>query len=79
MKISCRLKFHQSIWRLVGSFSFFFFFFLVFSRATPAAYGGSQNRGQFGTVVASLHHSHSNARSELRLQPTPQLPAVLDP
>ena len=26
-----------------------------------------------------LHHSHSNARSELRLQPTPQLMATPDP
>ena len=42
--------------------SFFFplFFFWRF-RATPAAYGGSQARGQIGAVVAS--HSHSNAGS----------------
>ena len=35
----------------------------AFSRATPAAYGGSQARGQIGAVAASLHHSHSNAGS----------------
>ena len=26
-----------------------------------------------------LHHSHSNARSEPHLQPTPQLAATMDP
>ena len=34
------------------------------------AYGGSQERGLIGAVAAGLHHSHSNARSELRLQST---------
>ena len=57
----------------------FFLVFLFFSRALPAAYGGSQARGLMGAVAASLHHSHSNARSEPRLQPTPQLTAMLDP
>ena len=60
------------------------------------AYGGSQARGLFRAVatglhqshsnegsncVCDLHHSHSNARSELHLRPTPQLRAtpVLNP
>ena len=30
-------------------------------------------RGQMGAATASLHHSHSKARSEPNLQPTPQL------
>ena len=30
---------------------FFFFFFFVFSRATPAAYGGSQARGLIGAIA----------------------------
>ena len=30
-------------------------------------------------VTAGLHHSHSNAGSELRLQPLPQLMAMPDP
>ena len=30
-----------------------------------------------GAVAASLHHSHSNARSEPSLQPTAQLSAIL--
>ena len=47
-------------------------------RAAPAAYGGSQARGQVGATASGLHHSHSNGRSELHLRPTPQLIATLD-
>ena len=48
----------------LGFFHDFFFFCLsAFSRATPAAYGGSQARGQIGAVVASLCQSHSNVGS----------------
>ena len=57
---------------------FYFFIFLLF-RATPAAYGSSQVRGQIGAAGASLHHSHSNSGLELHLQPTPQLTATPDP
>ena len=49
--------------------NYFFFTFCLF-RAVPGAYGGSQARGLIGAVAASLCHCHSNARSELRLQPT---------
>ena len=42
---------------------FFFFVFLPFLWAAPAAYVGSQARGQIGAVAAGLHHSHSNAGS----------------
>ena len=35
--------------------------FFCFFMATPTAYGGSQARGQIGTVVTGLHHSHSTA------------------
>ena len=49
-----------------------------FSRAAPAAYGGSQARGLIRAVATSLHQSHSNARSEPRLQTTPELTATLD-
>ena len=45
---------------------FFFLSFYLF-RAAPSTYGGSQARGLIGTVVASLHHSHSNAESKLHL------------
>ena len=60
-------------------FFFLSFCLFAFSRATPAAYGGSQARGPIGVIATSLRHSHSNAGSELRLQPTPQLTATLDP
>ena len=58
----------------------FFFFFCLFaiSWAIPAAYGGSQARGRIGAVAASLRRSHSNAGSEPRLRPTPQLMAMPD-
>ena len=39
----------------------------LFFRATPAAYGDSQASVQIGAVAARLHHSHSNARTELHL------------
>ena len=68
--------------------SFFFFVFCLFvvvvvvvvaiSWAAPAAYGGSQARGPIGAVATGLRQSHSNAGSEPRLQPTPQLTATLD-
>ena len=48
-------------------------------RATPAAYGSSQARGQIRAVTTSLHHSHSNSGSELCLPLTPQLTATPDP
>ena len=48
----------------------FFFVFLPFLELLPAAYGGSQARGRIGAIAAGLRHSHSNAGSEPRLQPT---------
>ena len=58
--------------------SLFFFFFGLF-RAAPVAYESSHATGQIGDVAASLHHSHSNAGSKMRLQPIPQLMAMMDP
>ena len=58
---------------------FFFFFFLVFSRATPAACGGSQARGSIRAVATGLCQSHSNMGSQPRLQRLPQLTAMPDP
>ena len=48
-----------------------FFFCLFFGGTTPVAYGSSQARDRIGAAAASLHHSHSNARSKPRLGPTP--------
>ena len=62
-------------------FLFFFFFFFglfAFFRAAPVAHRGSQARGPIGAIATSLRQSHSNAGSEPRLQPTPQLRAMLD-
>ena len=57
--------------------SFYFFLFCLF-RAALMTYGGSQARGRIGGVAAGLCHSHTNARSELRLQPISQFAAMLD-
>ena len=76
------------MWSFYFFFIFIYFIFLSFcfvvvvvaiSWAAPAAYGGSQARGLIGAVAASLCQSHSNAGSEPRLQPTPQLTATPDP
>ena len=58
---------------------FFFFGLFAFSRAAPVAHGGSQARGRIEAVAAGLCQSHSNTGSEPRLQPTPQLMAMLNP
>ena len=42
----------------------------------PAAYGASQARGLIVAIATGL--GHSNAGSEPRLRPTPQLTATLD-
>ena len=54
-------------------------FCFCFSWAAPVAYGGSQARVRIGAVAACLHHSHSNAESNLCLQPIPQLTAMPNP
>ena len=38
--------------------------FIYVFRATPAAYGGSQAKGQNRAVATSLGHRHSNAGSK---------------
>ena len=85
------LKKHLSIRGMWGKFRFFkkvifeqrFVFFVLFCfclfRAVPEAYGGSQARGLIRAVAVGLHHSHSKARSEPHLRPTPQLMATPDP
>ena len=59
----------------------FYFLFFALSRAIPMAYGSSQARGQIRAAAAGLCHSHrhSHARSEPRLWPLLQLPAIPDP
>ena len=65
-------------WLVWGFFCCSFRLF-AFSRATPAAYGGSQARDRIEAVAAGLRHSHSNAGTEPHLQPPPQLTATPDP
>ena len=60
------------------SFLFFFFSFFLFTVA-PVAYGHSQARNRIRAATPGLTHSHSNARSEPCLPPTPQLLATPDP
>ena len=70
----------SEVWRDPFFFSLvFFFFFFAFSRAAPAACGGSQARGLIGAVATGLRQSHSNMRSQPHLRPTPQLTATPDP
>ena len=59
----------------------FIYLFCLFaiSWAARAAYGGSHARGRIRAVATGLRQSRNNAGSELRLQPTPQLRATLDP
>ena len=57
----------------------FSFWLCTFSRAVPTECSGSQARGLIGAGATSPRQSHSNVGSELRLRPTPQLPATLDP
>ena len=79
-----KLKTHVAcLFGLFGSHLSFFVCLFVFCfglfRAAPAVYGGSQARDQIGAVAAGLHHSHISTSSKLRLPPTPQLTATLDP
>ena len=37
----------------------YIYIYIVFFRAAPMAYGGSQTRGRIGAVAAGLHHSHN--------------------
>ena len=57
----------------------FFFCLFAISWATPEAYGGSRSRCLIGAVATGLRQSHSNAGSEPRLRPTPQIMAIPDP
>ena len=89
--VASLLIFGQLILHVSGFHSFFkklfiylfnlIFFFCLFRAAFClfVAYGSSQASGWIGAAAASLRHSHSNARSELHLPPTPQLTETLDP
>ena len=74
----CKMKKALLPQELYPPYSCYLFIYFLF-RAAPVACGGSQARGPTAARAAGLCHSHSNARSEICLQPTPQLTATLDP
>ena len=82
--LSLRFK-HENKAQKAGGFFVFcfvlfcFVVFLLFLWAAPTAYGGSEVRGRIGAVATGLRQRHSNAGSELRLQPISQLTATPDP
>ena len=61
--------------------SFPLWIYMYILTAASVAYGGSRARVQIGAVAFGLHHSHSNAGSELHLRIKPQLVAswILNP
>ena len=61
---------------VIANFSLSFF---CRFRGAPAAYGGSQARGQIGAVAAGLRHSHSNTDPGHTPPPMLQLAATPDP
>ena len=72
---------------LVGDISlwlyfYFYFYFIILSFVFLGPHPWHTEvpglGGPIRAVVAGLHHSHGNARSEPRLQPTPQLTTMLD-
>ena len=56
-----------------------FYLFIFLFRTAPVAYGSFKARGQIRAATAGVYLSHSNARSELSLQPAPQLMATPEP
>ena len=70
-------SYNNSTWDGGSLFCLGFFVLFCLFRATLAAFGSSQARGQIGAVAAGL--CHSNTGSEPCLWPTPQLMAMQDP
>ena len=66
---------HFSICLIPSFFFFFFFFFFLGFLGLPLWH---IEVPKLGTVAAGLHHSHSDARFKLHLQPTQQFMARLD-
>ena len=68
---------HLKNWVVLLIYLFIFCFCLF--RAAPMAHDVPRLGVKIGAVAACLREGHSNARSELCLQPTPQPTAMLDP
>ena len=58
---------------LISAHPYIRLIYLFILGAAPATFGSSQARGQIRDAAAGLYHSHSNARFEPSLRPTPQL------
>ena len=66
--IYCQKNLGSTSFLCLFVYSFIYFFFIyVFSRATPTAYGGSQDRGLIEAADAVLHHSPSNSGLEVHI------------
>ena len=80
ISLSALHKLSLFIYLFVCLFICLFIYLLSFClfRAAPMAYGSSWARCQIIAVAAGLCQSHSNARSEMHLKPTPQRMAMLD-
>ena len=74
--VAVTFPFWQKLWWHIkdGRVLYLFIFCLfVFSRAIPAAYGGSQARSLIEATAAGLRQSHSNSGYKWCVQPTPKL------
>ena len=60
-------------------FYYFILFYFIYFTVVSVAYGSSQAWSQIGAAAASLYQRHSNAGSELHLQPSQKLVATPDP
>ena len=71
----------SNVWKTILHVFFLGFCFVNFFSfgAAPTPCESSQARGRIPVAAASLHHSHSNARFEPRLPPTPQPTATPGP
>ena len=63
----------------IFSFFFLFFFFFCLLRLHLQHMEVPRQGGRIRATAGSLHYSHSNARSELRLRPTPRQCWILNP
>ena len=79
--ISGSQKRERELGVIAGGTGLFFSFFLSFRHFLGRSQGiwRFPGWGLIGAVAAGLCQGHSNAGSELSLQPTPQLTATLDP
>jgi len=69
----------EAISSLLFKFCFYLFLFFLPFQGCPCSIWRFPGWGRIGATATSLHHSHSNARSEAGMWPTPQLTAMWSP